>query len=321
MVVILLSTYNGSLYSREQISSIQDQSFKDWALLVRDDGSSDNAYALLQDIQQQDERIHVLPKAENIGVIQSFAVLAKQGLEMFPQVNYFMFADQDDVWLPFKVEKTLVCMLKLEEEHTHVLVHTDLKVVNTDLKPIAPSFMKFQHIKHEGDIALQVLLVQNFVTGCTVMVNRELLASALPIPQEVMMHDWWLALCAAGYGKVGFVSQPTMLYRQHQGNSVGAKGFWCTLWTMFFSPKELLTRRERFVKVCQQAKALRHMLQTKCIGDRAQLVIVTVFTQLPLLHRFQRIALVHHLQVKPQFWIRKLAFWWNLICMSRQDKS
>jgi len=315
-VLILLSSYQGSAYIKQQIQSIQEQSFPHWELLIRDDGSSDVTYELLENLQAKDKRIHLLPPANNVGAIQSFSTLMKEGLQQFPQACYYMLADQDDIWLPLKIEKTLACMHALEAEYEHVLVHTDLEVVDDNLQTIAPSFFEFQHIQHQNNFTLEVLLGQNFVTGCTVMVNRKLLQSALPVPKAAMMHDWWLALCAASTGKIGFVGQTTMLYRQHQGNSVGAKGFWFICRGILASPSLLLSRRKRFEKVCQQARSLELFLQRKGVEQ----AVVSSFTLLPRLPWYQRVSCVRAAHIKPQFWVRKLAFWWDVLRMPKKDK-
>lgn len=316
-VVVLLSAYQGCNYIEKQIQSIQEQSHQNWELLIRDDGSSDATYLLLKELEATDERIHLMAPSTNVGVIHSFSVLSKEGGRCFPQARYFMFADQDDIWLPLKIEKTLACMQSLEDRYEYALVHTDLEVVDDGLQTIAPSFFKFQHIQHPKGLALNKLLTQNFVTGCTVMVNRNLLQVVLPIPNTVMMHDWWLALCAASLGNIGVVDQPTMLYRQHKENSVGAKGFWGVLKGMIASPKLFLMRRERFAKVQQQTQALWLFLQDKGVRQG----VVESFVQLPYLSCFQRLKCVREAHIQPQFWVRKIAFWWDLFRLPKQDKS
>ena len=140
--------------------------------------------------------------------------------------GYVMFSDQDDVWLPFKVSRTLAEMRRVESEcpGAPVLVHTDLKVVNGDLSPRADSFMRYSRLRGTRT-RLSKLLIQNVVTGCTVMVNAPLCVCArgtLDSPR-MRMHDWWLALAASAFGRVGYVPEATLLYRQHGTNSVGAK--------------------------------------------------------------------------------------------------
>jgi len=317
-ITILLSTYNGSAYLQEQLASIQQQSFVDWVLLVRDDGSEDDTIHILTQAIAQDERIQLLPSQGNVGVIESFSLLAAAGLQMFPNTNYFMFADQDDVWLPFKMSDTLDVMQTLALEHEHVLVHTDLRVVDERLNQIAPSFMQFQHIHHEEDYALNVLLVQNFVTGCTVMVNRALLSTALPVPGGAMMHDWWLALCAANMGKIGFVDKATMLYRQHQTNSVGAKGAWGSVRQLLSSTKVGTLRFQRFQKIQSQAKSLLTFLREQ--GHTKDSSLVADFVSIEHQTFFQRLYHMKRLHIQPQFYLRTWAFWFDLFQSKRRNK-
>jgi hypothetical protein len=104
---------------------------------------------------------------------------------------------------------------------TPILVHSDLAVCDANIKLIAPSFWKFQRLNPQV-AAFSRLLVQNNVTGCTVLINRALADLAFPVPREAVMHDWWLALVASAAGKIGFVPKPLVRYRQHGANQIGA---------------------------------------------------------------------------------------------------
>ena len=166
-----------------------------------------------------------------------------------------MFCDQDDVWLPQKVEVTLAAMQKSEgDKKTPVLVHTNLKVVDQDLNVISDSFFEFQQLI-QADITLPKLLVQNYVTGCTVMINRALKEKCKKIPKDCIMHDWWLALVAVLFGRLVCVDEPTMLYRQHSDNQVGAKASY----GISFIKRKLSTLsevRKNYNATYQQAKSL-----------------------------------------------------------------
>ncbi len=144
-----------------------------------------------------------------------------------------MFCDQDDAWHSDKVRKTLAAMQEAEragraesrsENAPPVLVHTDLRVVDGELKLLDESFMHYSRLDGSR-LKLNELLIQNVVTGCTLMINRPLTALALEGADEekMLMHDWWIALCAAAFGKSIFLPEATMDYRQHGGNVVGAK--------------------------------------------------------------------------------------------------
>jgi glycosyltransferase involved in cell wall biosynthesis len=219
---ILLATCNGARYLAEQLDSLFAQSYQDWRLLVRDDVSDDATPAILDDyLNRYPDRISMVPHGgQRLGPAGNFAVLLGES-----SASRVMFCDQDDVWLPDKIETTLAAMTELERRHgadLPLLVHTDLRVVAEDLTPLGESFWCFQGSDPTRLTTLNRVLLQNYATGCTVMINRPLVDLALPVPAEARMHDWWLALVALVFGRVAAVSRPTVLYRQHGSNDTGA---------------------------------------------------------------------------------------------------
>jgi hypothetical protein len=139
--------------------------------------------------------------------------------------RYIAFADQDDVWQVDKLDREVDALRAREAavgSAVPLLVHSDLRVVDEQLRPIHSSFLSFQGLGHNRATPLQTLLTQNFVTGCTTVVNRSLLRAALPLP-DVVMHDWWLALCAAALGEILYCPGATVLYRQHDRNAAGSR--------------------------------------------------------------------------------------------------
>ncbi len=227
MVEILLSTYNGSKFLKEFIDSLFSQTYKDWILTVRDDGSKDNTTEITENISAKYPGKINLIKDElgNLGTCKSFLTLLKQA-----KADYIMFADQDDVWLPDKIEKTISKMFEVERKYaktTPILIHTDLIVVDEKLNTIASSFWRYQGQNPEYK-SLNYLLVQNNVTGCTIMVNKALKDLVVQIPDKAIMHDWWLALVASAFGVIEYIPDQTILYRQHQSQNTGARkySFW-----------------------------------------------------------------------------------------------
>jgi hypothetical protein len=167
----------------------------------------------------------VLGGGGRLGVIANFGALLEAARDR--GADYVFPCDQDDEWRPDKLSAALGLMRRLEAERgaaTPLLVHSDLEVVDRDLRPLHPSFLAFQGLRHEGEDPLRVLLVQNFVTGCASLLNRALLELCLPIPAGCVMHDWWYAQCAAAAGAIGFLPGPGLRYRQHAANQVGAAG-------------------------------------------------------------------------------------------------
>ncbi|MBR1426940.1 MAG: glycosyltransferase family 2 protein [Paludibacteraceae bacterium] len=228
MIHILMSTYNGERYLREQLDSIIGQTCADWRLFVRDDGSTDGTVALLQEYAERlPERIILHRDNEpQLGAMRSFERL----LAEHEGADYYMFADQDDVWLPDKVALTLRAMQEQEAAlgtGTPLVVHTDLRVVDEQLRPIAPSFWQFGGIHPEIlDTNIHYLAICNSVTGCAMMMNGAARTAVLPFNPHVFMHDAWIGIRVldAG-GRVVPVPQATMLYRQHGDNVCGAQRY------------------------------------------------------------------------------------------------
>jgi len=221
-VEIIMATYNGQDFIEEQIDSIINQTHKNIHLFIRDDGSKDDTLKIInKKIAEYPDKITLINSNDRLGVIGNFSALLKE-----VSGDYIMFSDQDDVWLPQKIDATLKKMKTAEamlKDNLPILVHTDLKVVDRNLDILNPSFWNYTRLAPKKGQFLHQLLMQGVVTGCTMMINKPLADLVYPIPNEVIMHDWWIALVAAAFGKIDHVNAPTMLYRQHGKNQVGAK--------------------------------------------------------------------------------------------------
>lgn len=262
-VVILLSTYDGAEYVAEQIESIRRQTMSDWTLLVRDDGSSDETVQIVRQLAETDRRILLTQDGGgNLGPAGSFGLLLKRAAEA--GACYVALADQDDVWRPDKLARELELLQSREAEvgaNTPILVHSDLTVVAEDLSVVHPSFLRFQGLDREAGAPLGRLLVQNFVTGCTVVLNRALVDVATPLP-KVVMHDWWLALCAAALGQLVYLPAPTVLYRQHGRNAAGGRWRWEARLQALRHPTSWWHRSaDRFSATLDQARELARRLE------------------------------------------------------------
>jgi hypothetical protein len=223
LVDILLAAHNGAPFLREQLDSIRRQTYSRWRLLIRDDGSTDNTPEIIKAYARRDpSRIRIISDhAGRLGPRGNFARLLE--LSTAP---YVAFSDQDDVWLPNKIELTLQRMLTLEKRYgatTPLLVHTDRIVVDEALKVVHHSFWKYQYLLPHAGRSWKRQLVENAVAGSTALVNRPLRNLAIPIPLEAIMHDWWVALLATLFGRAEAVTEPTVLYRQHPSSHIGAK--------------------------------------------------------------------------------------------------
>lgn len=222
MVQILMAVYNGEEYLREQIDSLLSQTFGDWELLVSDDASTDGSLAILQEYARRDERIHVVLDGERYGSAKRHFM----ALLRLADAPYVMTCDQDDVWDRDKIEVTLRAMREAEDEARPLLVCTDLRVVDGELREIAPSFLTYSGMDASTP-DFGYFLASCLVTGCTMMVNRPLL-DLLRRPvngRAIVMHDWWASLVAAAFGRVIHLDRATISYRQHGDNSVGADRF------------------------------------------------------------------------------------------------
>jgi len=277
-VNILMSTYNGQQFLAEQIRSIQEQSYTDWTLFIRDDGSSDNTKEILKDFEHQDSRIHLIDndKSDNLGVIKSFHKLVNHD-----RADYYFFSDQDDVWLPNKLE------LSLKEAQNYLadlplMVYMDLKVVNQDLEIMTESMVKSQS-RHASTELVQEL-TENTVTGGVAMINHAL-AEMWQETDDILMHDWYLALLASAFGNLVFIDQPGELYRQHSDNVLGARTL-SKRFKKWIRPHILFAVYWDLIKNSQ--KQASHLLQMPLSQSNRELIeaFVTIMDK-PMLERFR----------------------------------
>jgi len=222
LLEVIMPTYNGVKYLSRQIETIYHQTLKPDRLLIRDDGSTDGTLELIDCLQQlYGNWITRLVTVEHLGCCACVNILLSA-----TQARYVALADQDDLWHPKKLEKSMELMREMEKvygENMPLLVHGDLRLVNADGEPMGHTYFAYQRLDPRR-IRPVDLAFTNVVTGCTCLFNKNLLAKALPIPAEAAMHDWWIALVASVYGRIGLLMRPYIDYRQHESNLLGAKG-------------------------------------------------------------------------------------------------
>lgn len=215
---ILMATYNGEKYIAEQINSILEQTYTNFNLIISDDCSTDNTRSILEEYKKKDSRIQVYYQEKNLGYIKNFEFLLTK-----VNSDIYMLSDQDDIWLKEKVEKSYH---KLKSENAD-LVYTDLKVVDQELKEKNLSYMRTMKFYHKAKkyTDYRAVYLYNTVTGCTIISKKKFIDKILPIPSEskYVIHDLWIALVVGLYGKVIYMDEAYILYRQHGNNQVGAK--------------------------------------------------------------------------------------------------
>lgn len=216
---ILLATYNGEKYLEEQIDSILNQTYPNFNLIISDDYSTDRTRKILRKYEKKDNRIEVHFQNKNLGYVKNFEFLLKQ-----VKNKIYMLSDQDDVWNATKIENTYKKLRETEAD----LVFTDLEVVDEKLNTIHESFNDYMLFsrkirKYKNDYRLQYLY--NCVTGCTLMSKKKFLDIILPLPTQskYVIHDTWIACTIANLGKVEYLDEKTIKYRQHGNNQIGTQ--------------------------------------------------------------------------------------------------
>lgn len=214
---ILLATYNGEKYLKEQLDSILCQTYSNFRLLISDDCSKDDTRKILEEYEKKDNRIKVFYQEKNLGYVKNFEFLLGK-----VENSIYALSDQDDVWLADKIEKTYK---KLKATNSD-LVFTDLEVVDENLEKIYDSYNDYMLLsrkikKYKDSYLMQYLY--NCITGCTLMSKKEFLDKIIPIPTDskYVIHDTWIGLIVSLYGKIEYLDEKTIKYRQHGNNQVG----------------------------------------------------------------------------------------------------
>lgn len=259
---ILMAVYNNADYLAAQLQSLMQQTYLHFRIIARDDCSSDHSVNIIEHFKDKyPGKIILIKGQKNLGARGNFAALIQEA-----KADYVMFCDADDIWLPTKIEESLALMQKQEilyGKTAPLLVHTDLTVVNKHLHVLSHSFWSYSKLNPQFANDLNRLLSHNVITGCTMLANKTLLELATPIPQEAIMHDWWIGLVASAFGHIGFLAKPTILYRQHGKNDTGAKN-WKSLATYWHYTKKIFylngrqELRYRLLKTIYQASQFFH---------------------------------------------------------------
>ncbi len=219
---VLLAAYNGARYLPEQLVSLRGQDDPSFRVLLQDDGSQDDTYMTLLQICTADNRFAMgAQQGAGLGAVGNFWSLLEQS-----SAPYIALCDQDDFWHADRLSRCRQTMERAEKQYGEdmpLLVHSDCRVINADGKALHDSFFDHQGWDRSAT-SFRRLLVQNNVTGCTILMNEALkkLAVNYGDPAKMVMHDWFLALTAAAFGHVIMVDAPLVDYRQHGDNVKGA---------------------------------------------------------------------------------------------------
>ena len=304
-VEILMATYNGEKYIGEQIESILSQSYTNWNIRISDDCSKDKTAEIIKKYAEEyPEKIEIIENKSPSGSAKNnfFRLLGISTGE------YIMCCDQDDIWKPKKIENTLKKLLEAEEEtskNTPILVFTDLTVVDENMAVINPSFGAMSKLNCENT-EINGLLLQNTVTGCTTMFNKAAcdLAKKAEHFEKITMHDGWLALIAAFFGRLVYLDEQTINYRQHTDNSVGAKSVTSPsyIFNKLFKNNNL---KESMAAMVTQAREFRDCYGYKIVGDKK--LVLDAFCSLSEKNKLERLRLMNKYRLYKSGLFRRIA--------------
>lgn len=308
-VDILLATYNGARFLPEQLASIEAQTHRGWRLLVRDDGSSDRTSAIVEEFAQRHRgRVRVLrDRRGRLGACGNFAALLEAS-----DAPYFMFCDQDDVWLPEKTAALFSALRTLEERRgaaTPILVHSDLIAVDARRRVLDRSYWRRARLIDPAARGHRLrIILRNYVTGCASIGNAALRRAALPIPAEAYMHDWWVAVAAAILGEIAEHEPATILYRQHQSNELGAQArhLSAVLFQFVCAPLAEIRRVRLYVWKSQKQIALFQATHQQEI-DPGTRQLLSEFSVLREAGWWRRKSFLFRYDIRPDYWVPAIA--------------
>ena len=219
-VQILLATYNGERFLREQLDSIINQEYEYWELLIHDDGSIDDTIKILKKYEKN------YPKKIRLLIDQKiFSSASKNFFHLIKQrskeANLYCLCDQDDIWLKNKL-RLIIEKYNSQDDRNPILIHSDLSLIDAKGKLIEKSHNKL--IKYQKDIiSKKTSLYYNPVPGCAMTINS-VLADRISYCGYMVMHDWWILLCAIYENTtILYIKLPLVKYRQHSENVLGYK--------------------------------------------------------------------------------------------------
>ena len=242
-ILILLSSYCGEKYIKEQVFSLEKQLNVYVTILIRDDGSKDGTVEIIKQLQQEFSNI-ILIEGKNIGCAKSFSELLIRASKDYSDYDFFAFCDQDDFWLPEKLFRAVSVLEKMPKEE-QLLYCSNLWVVDKNLQNRKKKYPdNYVKITSAGSLA------ESYGTGCTMVFNKEVIDFySTHIPKNLHLHDLWIYHQCVFLGQVYYDNESYILYRQHGNNVVGARtDFSTNLKSKINSLKKLKTQHYREVE-------------------------------------------------------------------------
>ncbi len=215
-VAILMATYNGEKYLRQQLDSLLEQTYQDFTIYISDDCSADETVAIIQEYSSHfPEKIVYISNEQNCGLVNNFEKLLNACDE-----EYMAFCDQDDIWHSKKLEVLMDAIVQMKQRHPNaaLLVHSDLCLIDQDGKIVHNSYFQFRKYKLKQSKDIGHILGPCGVMGNTMLINKELKELALPFPAYLDIHDYWIALQAELFGKRKTLHTQLVKYRIHNNN-------------------------------------------------------------------------------------------------------
>lgn len=260
-VTILLATFNGERYLKDQLNSILNQTFEDFVCYIHDDGSTDKTKLILKEYENISSKIKILDYPSCGSAKLNFMSLLN-----YVDTPYVMFCDQDDVWISNKIEKCYkyINSIVVNNKNKNVLVFSDLKIVNENLEILSNSYEKYENIVVENNISLNKVIVRNVTCGNTMIMTKELcdIIRKCKHPEKIVMHDYWFMLVACTIGEVKYIREPLVLYRQHNQNVCGAhssnKKKWDKSISNYFIElrklgfQQFIAAKKNWIKMCRE---------------------------------------------------------------------
>lgn len=222
VVAVLVATYNGEVFLKQQLDSILNQTYSNIKIYISDDNSSDNTPQIIKTYKEKfPDKIFYTLNNSNFGVVKNFENLIFNCKE-----DYMALSDQDDVWQVAKLEKQMDAMLELDSENISLpcLVNSDLCMIDEKDKIVHKSYFQFRNYVLNDKKDLGHILGPSGIMGNTLLINKELKHIVLPFPDKLDVHDYWLGLNAELFGKRKTINKQLVQYRIHSNNVSNSKG-------------------------------------------------------------------------------------------------